>query len=104
MIMLIYAWRQLTAAERAAIPPFVGSGAPGVRSRCSGESPSTGPRLGDDERMAEKHTPAEPKKIHGDKLAEALLPSAEDEDDAAHGDARLLSRHPAAKKSHVVRR
>ncbi|MEU4422417.1 hypothetical protein AB0F81_17455 [Actinoplanes sp. NPDC024001] len=57
--------------------------------------------------MTEQHVPAEPKKIHGDKLAEAFAPvdhAGEDEPEAENSDVRLLSRHPAAKTAHVVRR
>lgn len=63
--------------------------------------------MDDDEHMAEQHIPAEPKKIHGDKLAEALNPVSHTEDeepDTDSPDVRLLSRHPAAKTNHVVRR
>ncbi|MFC7535162.1 hypothetical protein [Actinoplanes sp. GCM10030250] len=56
--------------------------------------------------MAERHETAEPKKIHGDKLAEAFTSERQpaDEADSAPGDVRLLSRHPAASSQHVVRR
>lgn len=60
----------------------------------------------DDEEMTAKHEPAEPKKIHGDKLAALFRPAAQREEDenGADSDVRLLPRHPAAKNTHVVRR
>ncbi|MEV6301842.1 hypothetical protein AB0M02_20690 [Actinoplanes sp. NPDC051861] len=61
--------------------------------------------------MAETHQPAEPKKIHGDKLAEAFIrpgrSATADADESGTddpGDVRLLSRHPGASSRHVVRR
>lgn len=64
-------------------------------------------RLDDDGLMAEKPVPAEPKKIHGDKLAralESLVRPPDEEPGTGESDVRLLSRHPAAKPGHVVRR
>ncbi|MBG0568378.1 hypothetical protein [Actinoplanes aureus] len=57
--------------------------------------------------MAEQHIPAESKKIHGDKLAEAFAHAdqgRDEEPESESPDVRLLSRHPGAKTSHVVRR